>query len=301
MYGIYLHFPFCISKCHYCDFYSITELSPIDNFVNALCKEIQLQDSISRIHKPKVDTIFLGGGTPSLLKPSQLEIIIETLYKYFDIAQNTEFTIECNPGTLTETSLKEFRGLGINRLSIGVQSFNQDELKFLQRIHTTDDAVKSIEIARKSGFENISIDLIFSIPGQTLESWNNTLEKTISMELEHISAYSLIYEKDTPLYNDWLNHKVEKTDEETEAKYYETLIEKLVNHGLEHYEVSNFAKPNKKCRHNLKYWQGEEYFAFGPSANGYLNNTRYWNVKNLKLYFDSINQNKLPIEGSEHI
>lgn len=296
--GIYLHIPYCNRKCHYCDFYSVTNLNDTGSFTDAICKEIQLQSNIRSI---KADTVFIGGGTPSLLKNSELSQIFDALNKYFGLSDVKEFTIECNPGTVNSDKLKHYHELGINRISFGVQSFIESELKFLQRIHSSDEATNSVRLAQSAGLENINIDLIFSIPGQTLESLDYTLEKTIELDINHVSAYSLIYEKNTPLYLEMIKGKVLVTDEEIEADMYIKLIETLEKVGLHQYEISNFSKVGKECLHNNNYWNGGDYLAFGPSAHAYYSETRYKNFSSLIKYINFLKKGLLPVESEEKI
>jgi len=316
MIGIYLHIPFCVKKCFYCDFYSIETASDskysevkseknitiddnlVNPFLSAIRNEIKIrtQDSINKI---EVDSIFLGGGTPSLLSENQITSLFQYLFDVFKISLAAEITIECNPGTLTPEKLKVYKEIGINRLSIGVQSFISDELKFLQRIHTTNDVINSIHLAREFGFDNISLDLIFSIPRQSRENLIYSLSKALELQPDHISAYSLIFEKGTPLYNEMKKGKINPVDENTDSEFYETVIDFLTDSEFEQYEVSNFAKNGKFCKHNLKYWHNEEYLAFGPSAHGFYDNIRYKNKRNLKTYINMLESNKLPLDYEE--
>lgn len=296
--GIYLHFPYCVHKCSYCDFYSIEKLNSRSKFADAVANEIKLR-KLNQEKKPKAHTIFFGGGTPSLMKPAQLEIIYNALADSYDLSELKEWTMECNPGTIDSKYLDEYKSFGVNRISFGVQSFNSDELKFLERIHDEKQIVKAIDTARKAGFDNISIDLIYAIPGQTYESWNDTLNKALSLNTEHLSAYSLIYEPETPLFERYQRGELSVHSEESDEHFYRTAVEKFIENGYEHYEISNFAKPGKKCLHNLKYWRSENYHAFGPSAHGLVNDERYWNFRDLNKYFEMLRQGILPIENSE--
>jgi oxygen-independent coproporphyrinogen-3 oxidase len=314
--GIYLHIPFCVRKCNYCDFYSEAlypglkseaNLNMIDSpgffkdFPDFLCKEINLFVSNNDIDK-SIDSIFFGGGTPSLLNPSQVEQIVEKLYKKFDIASDVEISLECNPGTLTYRKLKDYKNSGINRLSIGSQSFLESELRFLQRIHSPEEITKAYEYAREAGFDNVSIDLIFALPKQTKENLDFSLAKTLELRPEHVSAYSLIYEPGTPLFRDLKNNKITPLGDDTVADLYLFVIERLSAAGYKQYEVSNFAVEDKfKCRHNLNYWHAGEYFAFGPSAHGYFNNVRYWNYRSINKYYESLNDNVPPVEAKEKL
>lgn len=300
MTGIYIHIPFCVRKCFYCDFYSDTDFSSQEKFVESLLKEIRLQKKLYPDYD-KIDTIFLGGGTPSVLPIHHLKIIFDTINDHFEISSETEITIECNPGTDVISKFEDYLKIGINRISLGVQSFNDNELKFLQRIHSSQKAIDTFNGARSAGFENISIDLIFSIPDQTLETLNQSIESAISLNPDNISYYSLIYEPETPLYADYESGKVKKVRDEADAANYELIIKSFQEAGYIQYEVSNFSKPGKQCRHNLIYWHGNEYFGFGPSAHGYLQNQRYWNIRNTGKYNQLLAENRFPVEGSESL
>ncbi len=296
--GIYIHFPFCIKKCCYCDFFSITDMKNTEKFNNSLIREIRLY-SEKLDSKPLVSSLFFGGGTPSLMKPEELELILNELKKHFQFSDDIEFTLECNPGTIEKSKLEGYKQLGVNRLSIGIQSLIPKELEFLERIHSPEEALKAIETGREAGFDNISTDIIFSIPGQKVKDIRYSLENLLKYKPNHISAYNLTFEKGTPLYNSMQSGKVRRNDDEVDAEIFEYVSDTLTDAGYEQYEVSNFAFDGKKCRHNLNYWNGGTYFAFGTSAHGYVNGIRYWNHKNLKKYFDLVEKDLLPIEGSE--
>ncbi|MCC6846510.1 MAG: radical SAM family heme chaperone HemW [Bacteroidetes bacterium] len=298
MFGIYIHIPFCEKKCSYCDFYSIERVERVDAFAENLIREISLRgESGSRF--PAATSVFFGGGTPSLLPPKYITRIFDALFRNFSISDDVEITMECNPGTITLESLRGYRSAGVNRLSFGVQSFHEAELEFLDRIHSPDEAREAVRLARSAGFDNVNIDLMFALPPQTLESWHETLRSAVALEIEHISAYSLIYEEGTPLFARLSRGQVRCTDEETDARMYAEAINYLDKNGFKQYEVSNFARSGRECRHNLTYWNGEEYLAFGPSAHGCIDKTRYWNYRNLALYNKSIDSGKLPIANSE--
>jgi len=300
MYGLYIHIPFCTKICHYCDFFVDKNVNNIDKYVNYLCKEIDLfflsELNYKKYYKSELSSIYIGGGTPSLLSPNQLEKIVNKLNEKYLLSENLEFSFESNPGSITYDNLISYRQLGVNRISIGVQSFNKQELGFLKRSHSPRGAIKAIENAHKSGFDNINLDLIFSIPEQTLESWQYNLDMALSLNTHHISAYSLMYEKGTPLYKDWKSGKVQKVSDDTDAKYYEYTINRNAENGFEQYEVSNFAKDKKYCKHNLAAWNSGEYFAFGVSSHGNLGDYRFNNFSNLNKYYEKIDENLLPIE-----
>lgn len=295
-YGIYIHYPYCVHKCSYCDFYSLEDHSTEDKYAELITKEIALR---CRGRIEDADTIFFGGGTPSLMKPSLLGNILEELSKHFNISKESEITLECNPGTIDIKYFQEFKQLGVNRISFGVQSFNENELTFLERIHSKEEVFKAFDIARNVGFDNISLDLIFAIPGQTIETWEDTLNKAISLNPNHISTYSLIYEEGTPLHRQLMNRKFESKSEDDDISFYELANKTYLEAGYTQYEVSNYSKTGFECKHNLKYWDSQEYFAFGPSAHGYLDGYRYANYRSIGKYINNLNLNKLPVMTNE--
>lgn len=300
MFGIYVHIPFCEKKCIYCDFYSIERTEHIASFVDLLCNEITFRSKHSN-NLPSATSVFFGGGTPSLLSPDQLGLIITTIRENFVINNDAEWTMECNPGTITHKSLCGYRELGINRLSFGVQSFNESELAFLHRIHSPFQAEEAITLARKAGFDNVNLDVMFALPLQTMDSWKFTLEKVIALAPEHISAYSLIFEEGTPLFTMLQRGSVDKAPEENDAEMYEYAIKRLAKSGYRQYEVSNFAQNNRECIHNCTYWSGDEYVAFGPSAHGLINGKRYWNFRSLTRYTEIVADGELPMANSEFL
>ena len=245
-------------------------------------------------------TIFFGGGTPSLLEPLELERIIQKLQEHFRISSDCEFTLECNPGTVTLEKLRGYRSLGVNRLSFGVQSFDAEELKFLGRIHDAEQAREAVSLARKAGFDNVSIDLIFALPGQTESTLRHTLEEAIALETDHISSYNLIVEHGTPLYRLVKLGKVIELDADRAASLFSIVQDTLVSAGFEQYEISNYAKnPQKQAKHNLVYWDGfKDYVSFGPSAHEFVAGERAWNVSSLEEYGKSIRAGMLPIVSS---
>ena len=296
--GIYLHIPFCKTKCIYCDFYSVTKRDDsIEKFVSCLIKEIKLnKDKLSNF---KFDTIFFGGGTPSVLTEKQLEKILNALNNFYDLDKNIEITLECNPGEITYEKLKHFRKIGVNRLSIGFQSFNEKILKFLGRLHNSEQSISTFNHARKAGFDNINIDLIYDIPKQRVKDWKNDLFLGTSLEPEHISAYSLTVEKNTALHSMVKNKTVLMPSEEIDKKMFLETIDYLENKKFIHYEISNFSKKNKKCDHNLHYWRLDPYLAFGPGAHGFDGMKRWWNKKSIDYYLNKLENNTLPIESEE--
>ncbi|NQW30084.1 MAG: radical SAM family heme chaperone HemW [Ignavibacteria bacterium] len=318
MNGLYLHVPFCEKKCTYCDFYSIESTGLIDRFVQTLCKEIEIRCASltvprtentngipSQIGKTLVpfhaNTIFFGGGTPSLLSGTQLEKIISTLKDHVDIDPNAEWTMECNPGTISEKSLSDYRAAGINRVSFGIQSFAQPELDFLTRIHSIQEALDAIPTARAAGFTNINADLMFALPPQTVASLEHSLQTLIDLQPDHISAYSLVYEPGTPLHAQLGKGLVVPHNEEFDAEMYHIVMHTLQQAGYEQYEVSNFARPGKQCAHNLMYWHGHDYLAFGPSAHGLVNTERYWNHRSLSTWQAKVDAGELPQANTENL
>ena len=302
MRGIYVHIPFCQHKCSYCDFYSVVQLQFTEQFVRALCQEMQLYaERMPELAEQPIATVFLGGGTPSLLPLPQLEAIVRQLRALFPIAEDAEWSIEANPGTVDLERLRAIRALGFRRISFGVQSFQEAELRFLERIHTPQEARAAVEWAHAAGFDSINVDLMFAIPGQTLRSWERTLQEALALAPHHISAYSLIWEPGTPLYARWQRGEVHPVAEELDTQMYALVAQFLEAAGYVHYEVSNFARPGHCCRHNLLYWHGQEYLAVGPSAHGFLRGRRYWNVRSLHGYVRRIAAGELPIAGMEQL
>ncbi len=288
--ALYIHIPFCDHKCIYCDFYSIITTDNISNFLSAVRKEIK---HYSRIYSGGriFSSIYFGGGTPSLMMPDYLKEIILALRDNYQISSDAEITMETNPGTIDKNKLIEFRKVGINRISIGIQSFHDDELKFLTRIHDKQNTINAVYDAKNSGFENINIDLIFNLPGQTKGKWEYNLQTAIELPVKHISAYSLILERGTILNKMVLDGKVKIQDEDYDAELYETTIDYIQANGFIQYEVSNFAKPGYECRHNNAYWRYRDYLSFGPSAHSFVSRKRWWNFSSLKHYIAEIERN----------
>jgi len=291
--GIYIHMPFCRVKCIYCDFYSVTdkdEFMPI--FFDSLIKEIQMCQLNTK--NWEIDSIFIGGGTPSLMSSKQLENLIKELDDNFDLSHIKEFTIEANPGEAPEERLKSFKSLGVNRVSMGVQSLNEDLLKFLTRIHGKDEVLKTFKALRKVGFDNINCDLIFNIPNQTLQIWGNDLKDILQLEPEHLSCYSLTVEKGTQLYNYVNSGKVKMPSNDKSSELYRYTQSLMIDYGYEQYEISNWSKPKLECKHNLHYWEIDPCLAFGPSAHGFDGKSRFSNISNLDMYINKIKLSKSP-------
>lgn len=298
--AVYIHIPFCEHKCIYCDFYSIITKDNVTSFLQALKKEINYYADLHSSDRI-VTSIYFGGGTPSLMSPSYIHEIIELVKRRFEIYADVEITLETNPGTVEQTKLNEFSEIGINRLSIGIQSFDEDELKFLTRIHDKQTAVDTVFKAKEAGFENISIDLIFNLPGQTKKIWMNNLLTALSLPINHISTYSLILERGTILNKMILDGKVKIQDDDYDADLYESTIDLLTDNGFYQYEVSNFTRNGFECRHNNSYWHYRDYLGFGTSAHSFINGRRYWNYSSLKKYITEIDQNNFAIAGSEQL
>ena len=295
--GIYIHIPFCEHKCIYCDFYSVITNENRPGFLEALKKEIKTYSGKFAGDKT-VKSIFFGGGTPSLLEVPEIEEILNTLAKEFKI-EAPEITLETNPGTVDLQKLKDFLKAGINRLSVGVQSFDDKELEFLTRIHNSGEAKKTIFDATEVGFENISIDLIFNLPGQTKRGWEENLRTAVGLPVKHISAYSLILERGTILNKMVLDGKVKISDEDYDADLYEFTMQYIKSHGFRQYEVSNFAKPGYECRHNKFYWDYTDYLGFGPSAHSFVEGVRWRNFSSLKKYISEIRKSGKAICAKE--
>lgn len=296
--AVYIHIPFCEHKCIYCDFYSIITKDNIISFLQTLKKEINFYSesySTDRI----ISSIFFGGGTPSLMTPNYISEIIRLLEKRFNLSSDVEITLETNPGTVEQNKLKEFYEIGINRLSIGVQSFDENELKFLTRIHNKQTAIDTVIQAKEAGFENINVDLIFNLPGQTKKNWMNNLTTALTLPITHISTYSLILERGTILNKMVLDGKVKVQDSDYDADLYELTIDFLTENEFYQYEVSNFAKMGYQCRHNNSYWHYKDYFGFGPSSHSFIDGKRYWNYSSLKKYIYETSKNNHAIAGNE--
>jgi oxygen-independent coproporphyrinogen-3 oxidase len=274
-------------------------------FLTALTREIALRQAVA--DRATFETVFFGGGTPSLLTPRQLELILSRIRAAFQVTADVEVTLETNPGTVTEDKLRTFRTLGVNRLSIGIQSFHDPDLKFLGRIHTREEALRCLDLAGAAGFNNVGIDLIYSIPGQTLLDWENNLRIAADLAPQHIAAYSLIVEDNTPLARMVETGEVRANPSDLEARMYERTMEVLSGHGYEHYEVSNYALAGFRCRHNCAYWSHENYLGLGPSAHSFWQDekaetgTRWWNVAELAAYVDCLNSGALPVASEESV
>jgi oxygen-independent coproporphyrinogen-3 oxidase len=291
--GVYIHVPFCKQKCNYCDFYSVKWDDEWENkYIKAVIDEIKGYKEMMG-DKYIVDTVFFGGGTPTIIKPSNLKRILETISIVGDIDKNAEISMEANPNTLTDENLKQYKESGINRLSIGIQSLNDEILKKIGRIHNSKEALEAIDRAKKQGFENLNADAMFNIPGQTTLDIEDTLSKIMERGVKHISFYSLKLEKGTPLYSMEQKNLITMPDEDEERNMYYKGRIVMEKNNLFQYEISNFAMKGFQCKHNLKYWNQEEYIGIGPSAHSFMNSIRYSNPSDLKLYCKNIEENKL--------
>ncbi len=296
--GLYIHIPFCLKKCGYCDFYSLTRLEQREDFVPALLTEIEILSD--QFREMRFDTIFVGGGTPTVLDVWQLEAIWEKLHARFSIDPAGEFSIEANPGTVDFDKLSALRRMGFNRLSLGVQSFFEEDLKFLGRIHSPADVQESYSAARKAGFRNINLDLMTAFPGLTPERFRKTLQTAGRLAPEHISCYTLIFEPGTLFYRRMERGDIRPLDDEQEARFYEMAQQELFRYGYEAYEISNFARGGEyRCQHNLKYWEHQPYLGLGPSAHSFVSPRRWWNVRSLSEYREKLEQGNLPVSGQE--
>lgn len=285
MSGIYLHIPFCKSKCAYCNFFSVVSEKQRIDFLEALKKEtVKRKDYLGG---EEVRTIYFGGGTPSLLKPSEIAGILDVLYKNFKIIENPEITLEANPDTVSRESLLEYKSLGINRISVGIQSFFDDDLQYLSRKHDSRHARQVLDWAQEAGFQEVTMDLIYGIPTLTDEKWRQNLEIFFATGINHLSAYALTVEEKTVLGQHINKGVAAPVDEESVIRQYKILVEMAENQGFEHYEISNFARPGHYSKHNCIYWKGEKYLGLGPSAHSYDGDSRQWNVASVKDYCES--------------
>jgi len=313
MAGLYIHIPFCLKRCIYCDFFSTTQLEVKDAYIAALLREMEIRSDIWRYETFK--TIYFGGGTPSLIQPHELNTIIEAVYRYFSVSEHPEITLEANPNDLTGNYITLLKKIPVNRISIGIQSFDDDELRLMSRRHTAKEAIEAITQCKEAGFDNISIDLMYGLPelsvgthsekrkkvsvsqSQAVENWSHTLDKAIGFEVSHISAYHLTYEEDTPICRMMQNKEIIPVEEDMSESFFRLLIAKLTAAGFVHYEISNFARcssgdPSGRISlHNASYWNGTHYLGLGASAHTYDGASRSWNVSSLEGYIRTIHEN----------
>ena len=293
MSGIYIHIPFCKQACHYCDFHFSTSLKKKDEMVLALAKEITLRKS--EFNDEIVETIYFGGGTPSILEITDIRLLIDTIYQNYKVIENPEITVEANPDDLTETRIIELANNQINRLSIGIQSFFEDDLKLMNRAHNSAEAKQCLEIATQY-FDNISIDLIYGVPNMSNEKWLQNIETALSFKVPHISSYALTVEPKTALHTFIQKGIIPQPDDEVAQEHFHLLVDKLEENGFIHYELSNFGKTTYFSENNSSYWLGKKYIGIGPSAHSYNGISRSWNISNNTLYLKSIAENILPSE-----
>ena len=299
MSGIYIHIPFCKQACHYCDFHFSTSLKKKDEMVLALAKEIELRKG--EFENESIETIYFGGGTPSMLQIEDLQLLIEAVYSNYQVVENPEITLEANPDDLfpslsfRRNLFEELKVIGVNRLSIGIQSFFEDDLKLMNRAHNVEEAKKCLEIATQY-FDNISIDLIYGIPNMSNEKWLQNIETALSFNVPHISSYALTVEPKTALHTFIQKGIIPQPDDEVAQAHFQILVDKLSENDFIHYELSNFGKEQYFSKNNSSYWLGKKYIGIGPSAHSYDGQNRGWNVSNNALYIKSIQENKLPIE-----
>jgi len=295
MSGIYIHIPFCKQACHYCDFHFSTSTKKKSELVEMLCKELRLRkDEIGQT----IQTIYFGGGTPSLLNSEELNLIFKAIFDNFEVSENAEITLEANPDDLSEEVIKMLNESPVNRLSIGVQSFFEKDLKLMNRAHNAEEALKSLQLA-KQYFDNISIDLIYGIPGQSNEQWIENLNTALELEIPHISSYALTVEPKTALEKFIEKGKVTPVNDEQYREQFDILVETLTSNGFEHYEFSNYGKPGYHSQNNMAYWLGKPYLGIGPSAHGFDGKTRNWNISNNNLYIKAIEAGNIPQQSEE--
>lgn len=290
MASIYVHIPFCKTRCIYCGFFSTTSLTLREEYVDAVCRE--LKERKEYLNGEDIETIYFGGGTPSQLTIPQLARILETIYIIYNVREDAEVTLEGNPDDLTFEYLSAIRTLGFNRLSMGVQSFSDSQLRFIRRRHTASQALEAVTNAKKAGFDNVSIDLMFGFPGQKLENWKKDVDCALTLPVQHLSAYSLMYDEGTVLADMLDRGEISEIDDELSLQMYRYLVEAVAKAGFEHYEISNFCKPGYHSRHNSGYWTGVSYLGVGAGAHSFDGNTRQYNVESLKEYMSGVEAEK---------
>jgi len=294
MAGIYLHIPFCKQACNYCDFHFSTSLKMKASFVDALVAEIELRKSV--FDQQTINSIYFGGGTPSLLSEKDLNRIFETLFTSFRVSPLAEITLEANPDDLSPEKIQVLKKTPINRLSIGIQSFRDEDLRFMKRAHNAKEALSSIKSCKQAGFTNLSVDLIYGTPGMDTSAWLENLNIAFDLDIPHISSYALTVEPNTELHHQILHQKVSNVDENQSAAQFELLTSQMKRNGYEQYEISNFCKPGAYSKHNSSYWKKDMYLGLGPSAHSFYDNKRLWNVSNNTKYVKSLAQNLLPLQ-----
>lgn len=291
MAGLYIHIPLCACRCAYCDFYSTTLVGKKSLLVDALCHEMELRRNY--LSGQPIHTIYIGGGTPSQLPASLLAKLFDTAASIFDCSQLYEVTLEANPEDLTPAYIRSLKGLPVNRISMGVQSFSDADLRLINRRHTASRALQAVADCHAAGFQHLSIDLIYGLPFQTVEGWQHNLDVAVGLPVDHISAYMLTYEEGTPLYKMWQQGKVQPADDDLSLHFFTQLRQTLLSSGYRHYEISNFAKPGGEAQHNSSYWHSVPYIGIGPSAHSFDGKNRQWNVRNLEEYLSSMGKGKM--------
>ncbi len=286
MAGIYVHIPFCESRCLYCDFFSTTEVEKREQYADALLKETE--DRRDELKGETVGTVYVGGGTPSQLRTDTLRRIFEGIYAWYDVEEKAEVTVECNPEDVTPAFAEGLRTLPVNRVSMGVQTFDDNRLRFIRRRHTSQKSVEAVNLLKANGFQNISIDLMFGFPGEKLEEWEHDIDRAQELDVPHVSAYSLMYEEGTALTRLKESGKIAELDDEEMLEMYTLLINKMEKAGYRHYELSNFCQPGKASRHNMSYWEGVPYLGIGAGAHSYDGRQRRWNVSALDKYMEGV-------------
>lgn len=298
--GLYIHIPFCKQKCFYCDFPSYSGMEDFwEAYIDALVSELILK--AEEFKNPYVETVFIGGGTPSLIPAVYISKILDTVNSHYKVSSDWECTIECNPGTLTDHKLRAYKDYGVNRLSIGLQACQDKILKELGRIHTYEDFLFSLKLSQKHGFENINADIIFSIPNQTFEQWQDTIERIIALDLAHISCYSLIIEDGTVYGRMKKEGIIKEVEDELDRKMYHYAVDSFSEAGLYQYEISNFAKPHLRCRHNMNYWRRGEYLGVGAGAHSHYNKRRFANTANVSMYIEGVEKRKLILSEDSYL
>ena len=289
-----MHIPFCKRKCAYCDFYSVANAKLKEHFVEAICKEIDLQKKY--LEGETIQTIYFGGGTPSMLSVNQIENILNQILKNFNVDKINEITLEANPDDLSIDYLKAIKQQGVNRLSVGIQSFDDNDLLLMKRKHTANQAIEAIKNAQKEGFENINIDLIYGLPDLTIKNWEENIDRALNLNIQHISAYHLTIEPNTLFKKMYKNEKLNLPTENESLDQFKMLIQKTEKNGFLHYEISNFALDGSISLHNANYWMGVKYLGLGPSAHSYNLTSRQWNISNIHEYLSMILKGKIPYE-----
>lgn len=294
MAAIYFHIPFCKTRCIYCDFFSSTMLGKTSQYVNTLCKELEMRKYF--LNEETIHSIYFGGGTPSQLSVKQISKILTKTYELFSIADDCEITIEVNPDDVSSDFAQQLRTLPVNRISMGVQTFNDETLRFINRRHTSIEAIKAVHTLQHAGYNNISIDLMFGFPGQNISDWESDIAQALQLNVQHISAYSLMYEEGTQLFRMLEKGNIVEIDEELSLKMYQTLILNLTSAGFIHYEISNFSLPGFHSRHNSSYWNNTPYLGIGAGAHSYDGTKRQWNISDISQYINGINKNTPALE-----